>query len=200
MATRILLKYSASQCNKDILYFLSSNINEIQQSIPLKVIIVYDEMINKLGGKIKKLPAMVYASQIIVGNADIQKFISDKIGQGKNGNSNNSVKSKVEGLQSTTNNDLNDFWNSEMHSGEDESNTGEGSDEMVETMKSRALNQTLQHNEQLKPRTKKRESVMTTSDDSNMSLSTDNDNISQMDDDPIIQKFWENQESTPGFE
>jgi hypothetical protein len=67
-------------------------------------------------------------------------------------------------------------------------------------MKSRALNQTLQHNEQLKPRTKKRESVMTTSDDSNMSLSTDNDNISQMDDDPIMQKFWENQESTPGFE
>ena len=180
---RILIKYSTSKCNKDLLDYLHRNIEDIKQRFDLAVVIVYDELISKLGNDIKKLPVLIVKNRGIVGNEEIQKFLMVK---------NNKVVKKV--VRRDNSDELNDFWNDEMHSKID--NDIEEND-IMDKVKHVALEQTMQYKEDSqKKKDKKREP-----EDNIKTENISSDKISDMvNEDPIMKKFWENQESTPGFD
>jgi hypothetical protein len=191
MDARILLKYSTSKCNKELLSFLHQNIDIIKQKFSLKVIVVYDNLIPKLGNGIKKLPVLIINGKPFTGNAEIRQHLVSDVGQ-------SSIKGKAPKDMGSC--DLEDYWNKEMHSGVDnDMNEGE---ELMETVKNRALEQSMNHRETSKPKQKRREAVVTSTRQDNIRLDKANgDKISDMvGGDPMMQKFWENQESTPGFE
>lgn len=180
---RILIKYSTSKCNKDLLDHLHRNIEDIKKRFDLAVVIVYDELIPKLGNSIKKLPILIVNNHSIVGNEEIKKFLTVK--------HNKTVKKAV---KRDDNDDLNDFWNDEMHSNLD--NDIEEND-VMEKVKHIALEQTVKYkDDSRKKKEKKREP-----EDNIKTENISSDKISDMvNEDPIMKKFWENQESTPGFD
>jgi hypothetical protein len=191
MDARILLKYSTSKCNKELLSFLHQNIDTIKQKFSLKVIVVYDDLIPKLGNSIKKLPVLIISGKPITGIAAIRQHLVSDIGQ-------SSIKGRAPKDMGAC--DLEDYWNKEMHSGVD--NEMDESEDLMETVKNRALEQSIHHRETGKPTKKKRDTVVTSARQDNILLDDiSGDKISDMSgDDPMMKKFWENQESTPGFE
>ena len=191
MDARILLKYSTSKCNRELLSFLHQNIHTIKKNFSLKVIVVYDDLIPKLGTKIKKLPVLIVNGNPITGNQAIRQHLVSPDGQ-------SSIKEKTP--KDMGHCDLEDYWNKEMHSGVD--NTMDESEDLMETVKNRALEQSMNHRESSKPKQKRRDTVVANARQDNIQLDAiSGDKISDMvDGDPMMQKFWENQESTPGFE
>lgn len=184
MDARILLKHSTSKCNQELLSFLHQNIGTIKQKISLKVIIVYDELIPKLGNNIKQLPVLIMGGKSITGNNAICQQLSVSL-------------DKTVVKKDAAPSELSDYWNSEMHSGVDD-DIGDN-DNLMESVMRRATEQSLNHKEISKPK-KKSDSRSKTRDD-NIQLQDVGDKISDLvDDDPMMQKFWANQESTPGFE
>lgn len=191
MDARILLKYSTSKCNKELLSFLHQNIGTIKRKFALKVIVVYDNLIPKLGNGIKKLPVLIVNGKPVTGNAAIRQHLTSAVGQ-------SSIKGRAPKDMGYC--DLEDYWNKEMHSGVD--NDMDASDDLMEAVKNRALEQSMQHRENHKPKQKRRETIVSSARQDNIRLDNVNgDKISDMvGGDPMMQKFWENQESTPGFE
>lgn len=184
---RILIKYSTSKCNRDLLDFLHRNIEYINKRFDLAVVIVYDELIPKLCDGIKKLPILIVKNRGIAGNEEIKKFLMVK--------KNETVKNNVKRTSNRDDSDdLNDYWNSEMHSNLDNDNE---ENDVMEKVKHMALEQTVQYKEDSnKKKDKKRES-----EDNVKTENISSDKISDMvNEDPIMKKFWENQESTPGFD
>lgn len=190
MDARILLKYSTSKCNKELLSFLHQNIDTIKQKFSLKVIVVYDNLIPKLGNDIKKLPILIINGKPVTGNAAIRQHLVSAVVQSSKGKEQKDMGSC----------DLEDYWNKEMHSEVD--NDLDESEDLMETVKNRALEQSIHHRETGKPKQKRKEAVVTSTRQDNIRLDNVNgDKISDMvGSDPMMQKFWENQESTPGFE
>jgi hypothetical protein len=191
MDARILLKYSTSKCNKELLSFLHQNIDTIKQKFSLKVIVVYDNLIPKLGNNIKQLPVLIINGKPVTGNAAIRQHLVPAVGKP-------SIKGEAPKDMGAC--DLEDYWNKEMHSGVD--NDMDESEDLMEAVKNRALEQSVHHRETGKPKQKRRETVVTSARQDNIVLDTvTGDKISDMvGGDPMMQKFWENQESTPGFE
>jgi hypothetical protein len=185
MDARILIKYSTSKCNKEILQFLHQNIVSIKKKFALKIIIVYDDLIPKLGKNIKQLPVLIIDGKTITGNSAIYKHLTvSKIA---------AVSKKASGS------DLEDYWNKEMHSGVD--NELDENDDMMDSVKKRAMDQTHHHKENSKQKQKKRATIIPDSREDNIQLQNVGEKISDLvSDDPMMQKFWANQESTPGFE
>lgn len=188
MDARILIKHSASKCNKELLEFLHKNIRVIKSRFALKVIIVYDDLIPKLGAKIKRLPVLIINNSAVTGNSNIRDRLISSIGVTK-------VKDVA---QDKGCDDLHDYWNSEMHSGKDEQL--DASEDLMEGVKNRALEQSQQHRE-AQPKKKTSKPVVSSAREDNIQLETmQGDKISDLvDNDPIMKKFWDNQESTPGF-
>lgn len=191
MDARILIKHSTSKCNKELLSFLHQNIGTIKQKFSLKVIVVYDNLIPKLGNDIKKLPVLIINGKPVTGNVAIRQHLVSDVGQ-------SGIKSKAPKDMGAC--DLEDYWNKEMHSGVD--NDMDESEDLMEAVKNRALEQSIHHKEISKPKQKNRETIVTSARQDNIRLdNVSGDKISDMvGGDPMMQKFWENQESTPGFE
>ena len=189
MDARVLIKCSTSKCNKELLSFLHQNIDTIKKRFSLKVIIVYDDLIPKLGDKIKKLPVLIINGKVVTGNDAITQYLVSP--SGKSNGKGNLPKDMGQS-------DLEDYWNNEMHSGIDD-DTNE--DDLMEEVKNRALEQSIHHRENNSKQKKRKEKVVTSSRQDNIRLDKVNeDKISDMvDGDPMMQKFWENQENTPGF-
>ena len=200
---RILIKNSTSECNRELLDYLHANVAAIKKGANLKVLVVYDDLMGKLGGKIKKLPALIMGGEVFVGNAAIKTQLATVM----NGGRGISSGAKVErgGVGGDVGDDLTDFWNSEMHSGVDDD--GDDNDSNRDSMiKQRAMEQSMEHREQAKKKPGRQEVKMQQGqglprgDNVHMG-DLKMDRISDLvDDDPMMAKFWENQESTPGFE
>ena len=192
MDARILLKYSTSACNKDLLQFLQQNVKLIKKQFDLKVLVVYDELIPKLGKNIKKLPLLIINGKAITGNTAIrQKLLA---GSDADITSTPAVKKKASAC------DLEDYWNEEMHSGKD--NEMDESEDLMEAVKQRALDQSMVHQESINKKEKRRDPIVSSARQDNIQLdNVSGDKISDMvNDDPMMKKFWDNQEATPGFE
>lgn len=188
---RVLIKHSPSKCNKELLDFLHRNIKSIKKKINIKVIIVYDDLISKLPKNIKRLPVMILHGVAVTGNADIRQRIIAMLGTTQ-------VKSK-QPIRDMGASDLEDFWNGEMHNGTDNEHPD---DTLMETVKNKALDVSMKRQETT-PKLKKRSNpIISSSRNDNIQLEQIKGNkISDLvDNDPMMQKFWANQESTPGFE
>lgn len=191
MNARILIKYSSSKCNKSLLDFMHSNINSIKNHADVKIIIVYEDLYDRLEGKVNKLPVLILDGRLITGNGNIKQSLMDIVKSGTTAhtstgtNGNNSI-------------DLQEYWNAEMHSNMDD-NCDE--DDPMEKVKIEALSQTMSHNEQMTKRPKKKRDTTNEERHDNIQIGGISTNkISDMvSDDPIMQKFWENQEETPGM-
>lgn len=189
MEARILIKNSTSKCNKELLQFLHQNIGSIKKKFSLKVVVVYDELIPKLGNKIDKLPVLILNGKLITGISMIKQNLM----------TNPAVKEKKE--PKGVCDDLENYWNAEMHSGVDESGDG-GDEDLMESVKQRALDQSMEHRENIKAKEKRRDNIVSSAKQDNIKVEKINsDRISDMvNDDPMMKKFWDNQECSPGFE
>ena len=181
---RIIIKHSASKCNKDILSFLHKNADSIKKRYKISVVLVYKDLIPKLKNKIDKLPALVHNGRLITGKSDIKKFL---------------IPPTEKGPRDMGVCDLEDYWHNEMHSSLDgDTVDDDGTADIMDGVKKRALDQSMQHRESSKPRKKKKDVVVSNSREDNVPI--DNTRISDMvGNDQMMQKFWQNQETTPGF-
>lgn len=183
---KILIKYSTSKCNEELLGFLIRNISDIRKRYALQVLVVFDENIPMLKGVIKKLPALILRNNVITGNSAIRKTLLPSVG---------SVGS-VGSLSGMKNNDLHDFWSEEIH-GKDDNNMDEATD-IMESVKSRAMQQSVQHREKSKKTPKQRKTIVSGASENIAMSDIQGGTISDLvADDPMMAKFWENQEETP---
>ena len=184
MKAQILLKKSTSKCNKDLMSFLHTNINIIgkkltKKSRKKKFVDYFNSNVHK---NIKSLPVLLINGKKIYGKSAIQKFFMS-----------GSVNSKPVENNST---DLQNFWKEEMYSKEDNDNDN---NDVMEDVRRRALDQTVSRNEQKKPKRKEPEHPIPVSNTDNVQLENiGSENIADMVDDPMMAKFWANQELTPG--
>ena len=189
MNAHILIKNSASKCNKELLTWLHSNIVTLNKSVSVKVVIVYEELYPKLNNKIKQLPTMILNGKTFMGLNLIKSQLTEMAGSKKN-------KEKHFSLGSENNTDLANYWNAEMHSGIDDADDDNAE---MDKIKRKAVDMSVSHKKIFKKKKKKSDDV---SDKMEGNIQIDStDKISDMiPDDPMMQKFWENQETTPGFE
>lgn len=188
---RVLIKHSPSKCNKELLDFLHRNIKTIKKKYELKIIVIYDDLISKLPKTIKRLPVMITSGVATTGNVAIRQKLIAALGTTQ-------VKtaSHIKDMGAT---DLQDFWNNEMHNGTDNDRPDDG---VMEAVKDRAMKASVERQES-RPKQKKRvKSAIANNREENIQLEQIQGNkISDfVDNDPMMQKFWDNQESTPGFE
>lgn len=187
MDAHILIKCSVSKCNQELLSWLHSNICSIRKSLKLKIVIIFEDLYPKLGGRIKKLPALLLDGRVIIGNSAIKKQLSI-------------INTSRNSAPTGTDDDLMDYWNSEMHSGVDNECTEE--DDLMDQIKKRALDVSMSRRDGMKQKPKRRETIVSSARQDNVKLDNiKSDKISNMvHDDPMMQKFWENQETSPGFD
>ena len=187
MSAYVLLKHSNSKCNKDLLSYLHSKSSALKKKIKIKIVIVYSNIAPILRGKISKLPALIINGSYVTGNRKITDNLSSIIDNGPNGSDD---KCSITGSSN-----LQDYWSSEMYSREQE---GENDEDQMEKIKQKAIDQSIVHKEQLDKKPKFKKTIVSSSDD-NLKMDTlTQDDISSMDDDPYMKKYWENQEGTPG--
>ena len=151
--------------------------------------IIYDKLIPGMGNTVKTLPALFLNSKLITGNSAIRQQLISGIKK----------PNVVEKTPSDGHCDLEDYWNKEMHSGVD--NEADEADDLMDAVKRRALDQSLHHKKNGGRKEKRRETILSSTRQDNIQLdNVKGDKISEMvGNDPMMQKFWENQESTPGF-
>jgi hypothetical protein len=190
MDTRILLKYNPSKCNNELIRFLNQNIEKIKKKLSLKIIIVYDDLIPLLVNNIKKLPLLINKDVSITGNTAIMHQLLKSI---EDSNTNYKLPKDKEDY------DLEKYWNKEMHSGVDDE--VDEADDLMNSVKRQAFDQSIQHRDRIKTEPKKKSPITPNTRQDNIKLENINsDKISDMlDDDPMMKRFWENRESTPGF-
>ena len=103
-------------------------------------------------------------------------------------------KTNVKQEQFTDPSDLQEFWNTEMTNGGD---NDDDNDDIMESVKNKAL-ETAMKRQESKPSRKKPTTSTTHKNDNVQPIKSDK--ISDLvGDDPMMQKFWDNKESTPGF-
>jgi hypothetical protein len=185
---KILIKYSASKCNKEMVEFLIRNMGAIKKRCSFRVLVVFDEDIPLIKGKINKLPALLVGSSVVTGNSAIRKILLPPVGPAK-------VKQGF--TKDMGSSDLQDYWSQEMHA-KDDNNMDETTD-IMEAVKTRALQQSMQHREKHKKKPKQRKTIVSTARDDNIAMGNiQGEKISDMvADDPIMAKYWENQEESP---
>lgn len=187
MKAYILVNKRASECNRDLLSFLHNNTNSIKKKLANirhnKFVQYYNKGTHsKL--KLKSLPALLVKNQKIYGKSAIKKYILS-----------GTVKPNKSSVKDTSN-DLQSFWKEEMYSKEDNVDTDES---IMDDIRKRALDATMTRNEQTNSRKKKPRNSLPTPRESNIETEPINtDNIADMVDDPMMAKFWANQEYTPG--
>ena len=76
----------------------------------------------------------------------------------------------------------------------------EESSDLMENVRQKALNRTMAHKEEMNKTKKKRVKSMDGPEEREKLNVIQSDSISNFTDDPIAKKFWENQETTPGFD
>ena len=189
---RILIKNTPSKCNKRLLEYLHSNVLGLKKNDAtnkMKVIIVYDTSKLK-DSKVKLLPAMILGEKDpIVSTPKIIKFLNEIIS--KKSTSKHAKSSNT----SVSTDDLQDFWNAEMHSGFDIDESNNDGNTMENVVK-RAMNAG-QERKANAPKPKRREVIITTSADDNIVIDSNAKIADFVQDDPIMSKFWENQEESP---
>ena len=166
------MKHSTSVCNRELLNYLHENVNILNRSYNLKVIIVYNEMLPKLKGRISSLPALLIGNTVTIGNTNI--------------------KNKLENTRQiqNENDSLDDFWNAEIRT---EGDNVDEEDGVMEKAKTRALEMAMSQ--------KKQPTKISTAQQSKTHTRTTK-KITEakiVDDDPFMRKYWENQEESPGI-
>lgn len=181
---RVLVKYSMSKCNKDLLEFLIRNVDVIRKRCSLQVLVVYDENITMLKGKVSKLPALIMGGRVITGNSAIRKMLLPPVGP-----------AQAAAQKDTGSSDLQEYWSQEMHANDDNEDDEDG---VMEKVKHAALGRSIQHQEQhAKKKPKKREPVTT---DNNIAMADiQGASVADLETDPYMAMFWANQETTPGM-
>jgi hypothetical protein len=188
---RILIKHNPSKCNKELLDFLHRNLKTIKKRFNLKIIIIYDDLIPKLPKTIKRLPVLITSGSATTGNNAIRQKLIAVLGT-----------TKVESTEQVKDmgiSDLQDYWNSEMHNGTDNDSPG---DDAMDNVKNKALEASIKHQESVSKQKKRVTAPLVTNNrEENIQLEhIQSDKISDLvDNDPVMQKFWDNQETTPGF-
>jgi hypothetical protein len=184
MEARVLIKYRTSKCNKSLLAFLQNNAAAIKKRVNLRVVIVYDELYPKLKGKVSKLPALILNGALITGNNAIQGRLGGLIKDATTGKA---------PAPAPIGDDLESFWNDEMNSGVDE----EYADDKADKVRSRAMDAAMETRKQSTKKTKRIAPAVSNPGDAARMDNIQPDKISEMiDDDPIMRKFWENQETS----
>jgi hypothetical protein len=176
---KLLLKYSVSACNKELLEYLHKNASTIKRHLRLTTVIIYDDMISKLESSgITSLPLLIMAGQQITGV--------------------NSIKSRLSSLASkstplTDSNELSDFWYKEMII--DKGDNERGDEDVMDSIKKKAVDQTMNHTTNIQQSQRKRAAPSAGREDN--LLVTGGEKISDMvDDDDMMKKFWDNMEET----
>jgi hypothetical protein len=171
ITANILMKHSASTCNKELLSYLHENINRINRNYNLKVVIVYNEMLPKLKNRISSLPALLIGDTVTIGNSNIKNRLETSRRQ-----------------PAMENDSLDDFWNAEIRA---EGDNVDEEDGVMEKAKTRALEMAMSQKKQpTKAPTKK----------TSLPLSSKKIREAKIvDDDPFMRKYWENQEESPGM-
>lgn len=192
---RILLKNSASACNKDLLGFLHSNIDILKKYVDIKTIIVYKDLYPKLGGHIKSMPAMIINGSLVTGNDAIKERLTTLVQASKD------TGSKPAPPKHNPGTDLESFLNGEMFSGEQEGDAERESDPMKDVM-NRAMQRTAQHREFTKKnKPQRKETIVSSSREDNIKLSqVEPESLKDMvsGETDLIQAYFANQEQSPG--
>jgi hypothetical protein len=185
---KIIIKHSTSACNKELLSFLLINIAGIKKRHALKVLIVYDNEISTVKGKLSRLPALITSNgKVFTGNSDIRGYLST---------TNTSTKKTEKQQQGSGGDELENFWHSEMHSKDDGGGEDEEND-LMEADKQRALQHTIDLQEKNNKTAKKKKAPPPSVHVESTPQHAGNVKISDMTNDPMMAKFWENQEETP---
>jgi hypothetical protein len=172
MDARVLIKHSASKCNKELLQFLKKNVNYLRDRYSMKVIIVYAENIHILKTKIKQLPALIIEGGLFVGNQEIKKRLLSP--------HRSTIIPQAD--------DLENYWNNVMNSKDQEE---ESETSIMDAVKAKTLEQTKTRTESLNSKRKQsKRSPSPVIYKGGAETST----ISELDDDPYMKQYWENQE------
>ena len=198
---RILLKHSTSVANQDLLKYLHTNINVIKKHADLKIIIVYKNLVPKLKGSIKSLPAMIINSSVVYGTKAMKQKIKNLV------NRKGSLKNKKSTFKNTPttsgssekrgSDDLHDFWHSEMH-GKDDNAKGDAAVDTMVSVSQRAAQRTSEHQKSMnRKKSGDRNAVVpqNTGEETEMLEGTE-DNIADMETDPFMKQYWENQQTS----
>jgi regulator of replication initiation timing len=194
VACKIIIKHSASACNKELLSFLLNNIAGIKKRHTLKVLIVYDNEISTVKGKLSRLPALITSNgKVFTGNSDIRGYLSTTNTSTKKTEKQQQQQQQQQG---SGDNELENFWHSEMHS-KDEGGGEDDESDLMEAVKQRALQHTIDLQEKNNKSAKKKRAPPPSAHVESTPKHADNVKISDMTTDPMMAKFWENQEETP---
>lgn len=187
---RILIKHNPSKCNKELLDFLHNNIKSIKRKFNIKVIIIYDDLISKLPASIKRLPVMILPGLAITGNSAIRQKLVTALGTTQ-------IKTNAP-VKDMGICDLQDYWNTEMHSKADNDHPD---DTIMEHAKNKAVEISTKRQESTARKKKRIVPEISNNREDNIQLEQiQGEKISDLvDSDPMMQKFWDNQETTPGF-
>jgi hypothetical protein len=183
MAT-VFLAYKANSYNKAIIDFLLKNVKAIKETITLKVILVKNP--GKLNKAIKSLPTMEWVEdgspKYIVGVAGIVSALGTKPKK----------KPETDGMET--------YWNSIMMSGD---NDPDPSEEFGRKLPSLAEAMTQQRNSQT-PQKKAGNMQERSHEEGDGHLphqplgDSKPGSVASFEDDPLMKRFFENQETSPG--
>lgn len=168
----IFLAYKANECNKALVDFLLREKKMLKKFMILKVFLVKN--VHKLDKKITKLPTMEWVtsnmnSQFIVGNSAIISTLEKTT------------------RKSAESDSIESFWNDIMLSGGDDPNP---EDEFARNIPSLVENISQQRNTKTKDKPEEE-----SSEDAPAASSS---SISSFEDDPLMKRFFENMETSPG--
>lgn len=195
---KILFKNSATECNKKLLTFLHANIGTIRKKYDLKAIIIKRNADKQFVKKnnITKLPAMVFSSGNVIESTPAIKDALKKMFKKpppQKVKTTNSTDNKCDIAESDCD-DLNSFWNKEMMSDMQEEDRDL---DLISGMRDRANKMADDRNKSLANRApKKKQYVPPTPNGDGLIDNVDTTKIADFTDDPMLKKFWENQETT----
>jgi hypothetical protein len=181
----ILISNKPTKCNKDILNFLHNNIYIIKKKYKLKIVIVYDDKKHILKNKITKLPILIFNNG--ASYTGINSIIKTLLPL-------NSSKQLSNNINIGT--DLESYWKEEMGSKEDNEN---GNGKLMDEVLKKTLEIKTERSNKSANKSSKSSNISADLSANVSSANLNESNISDMVGDPIMQKFWANQESTPGF-
>jgi hypothetical protein len=186
---RVLIKYSTSKCNKDLLDYLIRNISSIKKRYNIRVLKVYKNNFDIIKGKIDRLPALIIDGRVYTGNSNIKKQLSATSRRQK-------TTTQYDPL------DLSNYMASEMSMERKMQDDCDEGDETMKNVEKIAAERTLQRKEHFERRKNKKRSVSIQEPIQQSSrgnnIKTGEISIADMEDDPFMKKMWANQERTPG--
>jgi hypothetical protein len=203
MVSRILIGHSTSECNRLLLQFLHKNIDVIKQHTDVKVVIIYKELQSKLKGTgIRETPVLITSDgQAITKKKRIVQYFKNMVrgNQGGGRRAGGTSKSGRSRLTDGAPDELADYWNQEMHSGENELCDEDHQNKQVEEMKRRASVQSREHQQRMNKSSQPRRppSKVDSFEDNEKLQGIELQSPEDMESDPDMKRFWANQEETP---